>query len=307
VGIPQRTYTPKAVVDWVAFVVKLDRASHGGHLKRTLEKGVSRVKPLNASLGGAATEFKIELQHPERYAIIQDVIDCLEGSHGIKEKPTLTAMEVSVDFWPKDKEAGDILKQTERLMMSITPPEINNPRLVSHDHSILLPDREANVDPEKTLYIGNKGDDLLWRVYGKRTDETFVGDEGKRLPKPLAQSEWRARAEVRIQGNALAALNLINPGDLTYFSFERLHALRYFKFCHIAKAEPVLSNIWAAAAAKSLGIDEYSPACVLGTLGRRDKRHRPLQLSRYLRTDTELTEAARGALRGLTKHFRHTP
>src|SRR5574343_1413739 len=57
--IPDRDYTARAVVDWVAFVVKLGRTSHGGYLKRLLEPyGVSRVIPLNVGPGGAATEFR---------------------------------------------------------------------------------------------------------------------------------------------------------------------------------------------------------------------------------------------------------
>ena len=33
--VPEKDYTARAVVDWVAFTVKLGRASHGGHLKRS--------------------------------------------------------------------------------------------------------------------------------------------------------------------------------------------------------------------------------------------------------------------------------
>ena len=70
VAIPERNYTAHAVVDWVAFVVDLGRTSNGGHLKRLLEAlGVSRVIPLNAGAGGAATKFRIELQHPETFSV----------------------------------------------------------------------------------------------------------------------------------------------------------------------------------------------------------------------------------------------
>lgn len=305
VSIPEKNYTANAVVDWVGFVVKLGRASHGGHLKRMLEtEGVSRAIPLNAGAGGAATDFKIELQHPEKSDVIRKVTSRLETDYGFVDKPVVTGLEVSIDFWQKDSQALLTEEITKRLMMSITPPVIHNPRLANDTESIVLPDRRATIDPEMTLYVGNNSDDLLWRVYWKRTDETFVGDEGKRQPKPLPQSEWRARVEVRIQGNALASLGIVHPDDLEKASFERLHALGYFKFCRKIDCVAVLaSNPWASAAAKSFGIDENSPACVLGMFARRDKRRRLLKLSGYLETDIELTESARLALRGLTRRF----
>lgn len=305
VAVPEKNYTAHAVVDWVAFVVKLERASHGGYLKRLLEKhGVSEAAPRNAGAGSAATEFLIKLQHPKKHAVINEVISDLEADYGLTEKPVMTGMEVSIDFWEKDAEPGAGKEITARLMKSIAPQVINNPRLSNDVESIVLPDRRAKIDPEMTLYVGNKKDDLLWRVYWKRTDETFPGEDGKRVPKPLPESEWRARAEVRIQGDALASLGIAHPADLENFSFERLHALGYYKFCRKVEGGPVLaSNLWAKTAAASLGIDENSPACVLGMFAQRDKRRRPLKLSRYLETDTELTEAVRHALRGLTRRF----
>lgn len=86
--IPDRDYTARAVVDWVAFVVKLGRTSHGGYLKRLLEPyGVSRVIPLNVGSGGAATEFRIEMQHPEKFAVIREAISLLQADYSFTESP----------------------------------------------------------------------------------------------------------------------------------------------------------------------------------------------------------------------------
>ena len=307
VAVPVKDHTARAVVDWVAFTVKLGRASHGGHLKRSLESfGVSRVIPLDAGAGGAAAKFRIELQHPDRYAVVSKVISRLQSDYGLSVVPVATGMEVSIDFCPKTPDAmgAGTRNITERLMRSIAPPEINNPRLANDTESIVVPDRRAKIDPEMTLYVGNNGDDLLWRVYWKRTDDTFIGDEGKRQPKPLVEAEWRARAEVRLQGNALIALGITHPADLEGFRFERLHTAGYFKFCKKAEGVPVLaSSVLVRAMAESLGIDENAPACVLAAFAQRDRRRRDRKLSRYLETDTELTEAVRNALRGLTRRF----
>jgi hypothetical protein len=301
---PLQKLKPLAVVDWVSFIVKLERASHPGYLKRAYEaEGVSRIIPLDAGSGGAASAFRIELQHPACFAVIRNILSELSRSYGFSEAPLLCGLEVATDFLPMNGEHGWGAELTERLMMSISPPVISNPRLADDKQSIILP-AGAEITPELTLYIGNRDDDLLWRVYWKRTDETFIGDENKRLPKPLQPNEWRARAEVRIQGSALSELGLVVPADLENFRFERLFSLGYFKFCNHKTGVPVLkSNPFVATAAASLGIDDSSPACVLGIYGKHDKRHRCRSGSRYLTTDTELTDAARTALRGLTRRF----
>ena len=144
----------------------------------------------------------------------------------------------------------------------------------------------------------------MWRVYWKRTDETFVGEDGKRVPKPIDPAEFRSRVEVRLQGKALEQLNLVTVTDLRFFSYERLHSAGLFKF---AKRDfstgPIFTDQWSISGGKSLGIDDDSPACVLNLFGRRGRRGRKMKLSNHLVTDTELTEASRLSLRKLTQRF----
>lgn len=302
--VPSANYQPVAVVDWVAFTVKLRDASHGGHLKRKYEDiGVSHAKPLDAGPGSAAHAFRIVLQHPNKHRVIQDLLDDLERSHGLSEAPTLDALEVAVDFWPTGDDFGAAADITKRLMMELTPPILKNPRLVDDTPPTYLP-TGADIDTGRTLYVGNDDDDQMWRVYWKHTDETFVGDDSKRHPKPLPEAEWRARAEVRLQGAALSSLGLATPMDLASFSFQRLYSLGYFKFCHHATGSGVVaSNPFALYAAQQLGVDQEAPACMLGKFGRKDSRGRSLKLSRNLLTDVELSDAARSALRGLSRRF----
>lgn len=301
---PASILKPIAVVDWVSFIISLEHTSHGGYLKRKYEAvGVSKVDPLNIGAGMAATKFRFTIQHPDKYQVIQDVIDSLRNSHGFSTLPVLDGLEVSADFWPQSNDPAELAALTKRLMLSITPPVIENPRLANNLKWVLWP-KGTDIDPEMCLYVGNVDSDLLWRVYWKKTDETYIGEDNKRLPKPLPKTEWRARAEVRIQGEALTKLGLITPSDLEYFRFELLHSRGYFKFCRHATGVPVMrSNRYVQAAAEAHGFNEDSPACVLGMFAHRDKRRRPLKVSRYLVTDIELTEATRGALRGLSRRF----
>lgn len=294
-----------AVVDWVAFIVRLKRASNPGVLKRKYESiGVSRFEPMDLGPGSAATTFRVVLQHPSKYNVINDLIVDLAGSNGLSETPSsLQGLEVSVDFWPTRDDASVGADITKRLMMELTPPILNNPRLANNIRSIIWP-TGSDISTDYSLYIGNNDDDLMWRVYWKRTDETFVGDDGKRVPKQLPESEWRARAEVRLQGDALASLSLITPMDLETLRFEKLYSVGYFRFCqHATGSDIIASNRFALWAAQKLGVDHESPACMLGKFGCKDCRGRTKKLSSNLLTDAELSDAARSALRGLTRRF----
>ncbi len=305
IAYPSGNLQPVAVVDWVAFTVKLNNASHGGHLKRKYEGiGVSHAKPLDAGPGSAAHAFRIVLQHPNKFRVIHELLIDLERTYGLSEAPVLDALEVAVDFWPTGNDVGVSANITRRLMMSLTPPILNNPRLFELGQSMICLPTGAEIDAEGTLYVGNDDEDLMWRVYWKRTDETFIGDDSKRHPRPLPEDEWRARAEVRLQGDTLASLSLTTPMDLESFPFETLYSRSYFRFCqHTTGSSAVASNPYALRAAQHLGINHESPACVLGKFRRKDSRMRPKKLSRNLLTDVELSEAARLALRGLTRRF----
>lgn len=300
---PSGNLKPVAVVDWIAFIVKLRKPSHGGYLKRRYEAvGVSRADPMDKGPGGAASTFRIDLQHPADYRVIADLLIDLERVFGLSEAPMLDTLEVAVDF-RTDNDAGAGADITKRLMMTLTPPVLNNPRLVDETPTTFLP-TGTDIDACRTLYIGNDDEDLMWRVYWKRTDETFVGDDGERRVKPLPRDHWRPRVEVRLRGSALASLALTAPTDLEAFPFERLYSNGYFKFCRsAASGGAVASNPFSLYAAQRLGVDHQSPACMQGKFGRKDSRGRRKKLSRNLITDAELSDAVRSALRGLTRRF----
>lgn len=298
---------PVAVVDWVEVEVELQRNSNGGHIKGAYEHlGVSHAIPLNKGAGSAASKFEIRLQHPGSYAPIELLLSDLKATYGLASVPKLRVLEVSIDFYHQTADASALQAMTERLMVSLAPAEINNPRIIGDSVDFsggVLPPRSA-IAATKTLYIGNKGDDLMWRVYWKRFDDTFVGDDGKRVLTPLPLSEYRSRVEVRLQGTALEQLDLLSATDLRNFSYERLHSAGLFKFAKRDRSSgQIFTNPHSIHAGKSLGVDDESPASVLNGFGRKDNRGRMQQLSRHLVTDTELTEASRLSLRRLTQRF----
>lgn len=298
----------RAVVDWITFVVELKHSSHGGYLKTSYEDiGVTYARPLDKGAGGAANRFRIHLQHPDNFGIIDALLTDLDVRYGLAYPVELEAIEVSVDFYHESACPAALSTMTQRLMNAITPPVITNPRVFGDRFDIAgghLPSRQPMVSADRTLYIGNDDDDMMWRVYFKRTDDTYEGEVGRRVPKPLPPTEWRARVEVRLQGEVLRDLGLTHAKDLEHFTFERLHTAKLFKFTkRIDGRKPLLTNPWSQAAAKSLGDGSDWPSCIVNRQGRHDSRGRMRQTSRHLVTDRELTEASRLALRGLTGRF----
>lgn len=299
--------TPIAVVDWVSFVVELRRNSHGGHIKRAYEDlGVSHALPLDKGAGGAAAVFEIRLQHPTSYASVEILLAELDATYGLASVPKLCELEVSIDFYHQTADISALQAMTERLMVSVSPATINSPRIIGEKWDFsrsLFPPRSA-IASTKTLYIGDIGDDAMWRVYWKRFDDTFAGEDGKRMPKQIDPSEYRARVEVRLKGKLLEQLGLVSVTDLNNFSYERLHSIGLFKFARRdLTTGPIFTNLWAISAGRSFGIDDESPACVLNGSGRRGSRGRMTKLSRHLITDIELTEASRHSLRRLSQRF----
>jgi hypothetical protein len=313
ISLTQGFKTPRAVVDWIELEVQLARNSHGGHLKNAYKGfGVSYVKPVNKGAGGAADHFLIRIQNPANYTPIRLLLDSLDADYGITTPTRLEAIEVSIDFFHEDTDVAALRAMTERLMFSIAPPTFGNPRVYGGNRADsldgVLPSDRIRPIAGKTLYIGNKADDLMWRVYWKQTDDTHE-DDGSRVVHQLPTDEWRARAEVRIQGDMLATLGLRLVADLRSFSYESLHSAGLFKFAkRDLTASPLFRNPHQAAqvGAHALGDDRSWPACAVNLFGRRDGRGRIRALSRVLVTDSELTEAARQALRGLTRRFGRT-
>lgn len=298
---------PIAVVDWIALNIELDQKSNGWSIKKAFEHlGVSYALSIDKGAGGSASKFNLRIQHPTEYAVIEKIISDLDTKYGLVSAPQLSGLEVSIDFHHQTANVLALEAMTKRLMLSIAPSTIDNPRIIGKrfDFSGGVIPKSSFINATKTLYIGNKQDEVMWRVYFKCTDDTYVGEDNKRVTKTLSPEEFRSRAEVQLQGKILEQLNLVSAGDLQNFHFEKLHSAGLFKFAkRDYSSGQIFTNKFATAGATSLGINDHSPACVLNLFGRRDSRGRARQLSRHLITDIELTEASRLALRRLTQRF----
>ena len=301
-------FRPIACVDWVKLRVRLTRPSEGGKLKGLLEIqfGVSHADPEDAGPGNAASVFVLTVQTSANFQSLSNLMQFLSLRYGLQSEPHIVAIEISIDWKPAVYESQTLDAMTKHLMKSIMPPISNNPRMTKDWRDLenyTLPHKRG-IETDRTLYIGNENDDLLWRSYFKRTNDTYSVANGQRIAKPLPTSDHCARVEVRIKGEPLEKLGLVRLSDLLNFKFEKLQKLRLLRFGKPANpGQQIAQNKYAAVAMAALCIDDLAPACVLNKFGHRDSRGRALDTGKSVVVDTELTESARCALRTLTQRF----
>ena len=250
----------RAVVDWVDWV-KLrvctrERCDHTAIQAIITPHLGSRpsVFAQNRDDKRKSTEFVITLQEPQA-AKLAKIDTALRWSPLIVHGPTPVAMEVAVDFYPKDNTV-----ETRQRMVAVLQQHV----LATHDawsHKLGKPrctvtrfapktkvvltragkrvekpdwsetfkfeDEEEighRAFVEGTYYVGPKNGPVSWRIQDKTTDER----KGRRA-RALPEAEHRARIEVKLTGKAFQELQIANVSDLMAFRFVTLRK-RYFRF-----------------------------------------------------------------------------
>lgn len=217
-------------------------------------------------------------------------------------QPQLHAIEIAVDFYAREqKGAPALIDLTKQLQASIIAR--GNPRQYDPATRRNLYLGPAELDPALNLRIGNKGDDLYWQVYFKRTDKG-----GASLPS----SEQRARAEFTMQGARLAACGLTDLASLNGYRFEDLS--EYLRFGDIKPLDQIVEgmNPFAACAVRDLW-ESHNGSVTSWPLGwrayRRDRqKDLPRKLvdrkqSSHVVADHDLNRKVRRSLLGLSGLF----
>ncbi|MFM0406837.1 hypothetical protein [Paraburkholderia dipogonis] len=348
----------EACVDWVELRVRTQRdakgqATNGGTLKRLLaDLRVSYAFPVDPADGGAATEFLIRIQAPRTLRDVRSVVDRIAEHRQLVGVPSVAAIEIAFDSYPKTAAAYALLdRMTLRFMYHLLPPsrELRNAckwagRLFSHE-SVLMPTGRPIV-PSHTLYIRSgpvadhrdpdyvRGtltdryerrcrdggttpvkyrrspseialDDVQWRVYRKVTDEQFA-DEGSRLPATvLPADQHRARAEVTLSGQFLRELKLETLDDLAAFDFADIARRKLLRFATVTTAPYFADEFRQRVFVKALGLDEHSPACIIGPIWNRDSQGRKRDMGPFLIADTDLNARLKKQLQRRTAAFRN--
>lgn len=299
--VSRRAFKAQACIDWLALVVTTTRPTQFQHIQATLRElcgSILWVEALDAQDGGVATTFSITF--PDHLAnschIIQGWLDALSARYPFAGMPTIRAIEVACDFRHKAGSARDTLAMTHRLQSSLFAPAGTKPRqfdpIISGNR--YLDNEGARINPEWNFRIGNEWDYLSWQAYFKRTDATQA------LPK----SQWRARVEVTLRGDALRRYELNSLDDIARFRFDRLTGLFRFRrpidpnrlaSGDLYKLTAIIANRRVHDATPERGIHSFD------RVGRKDYRWRNTTRaeSRHLEPDHELQDAVKGALKRL--------
>jgi len=308
-------YRTKAVVDWMTLEIETARPTQFQWIQRTLTNhfgGDTRayIEAVDAGAGNAATRFVIRLND----ACCQDVdtiraaLVVLDRQYRLCGPALIKALEVSLDFYPKDDLArADLLQLVARLQTSLEAANGTSHRQVGFSKQPDFLDSTRRPDPQQTLYINNKADPVSWRVYHKITDRD----------KALPHQYHRARVEFTLQGAGLRDYGLNSLADLAEHGFVKFgHLLHFRKFRPmselIAGRTPVVAytlrnatpQVRNAIALYPYGLHAYHRDSRTGDPRNRG-RPKERKHSTHTDSDDELNHLVRDRLRDLTKNF-HT-
>lgn len=189
----------RAVVDWIQLRVVTAAPSNFDTVRKRV--GASRVTPLNAGAGGAATEFLVRLQEPESWQKVDEALSRFTHDHPLAEPVTVHAIEIALDAYSRFNSRDDLVEMAFGFYKFATFMTSEN-RFMSrskHDSMSLrtwtLRRREINAG--YNIYVDKKGADVQQHIYLKET--TIKGG----LVVPLARSEHRARTEITFTANGV--------------------------------------------------------------------------------------------------------
>ncbi len=246
-------YRFRAVVDWVELRFELDRQTQFQHVQAVLEphlRATPYVKPLDPGPGGASSQFSARFQDPPSLAEISSACSALGKKFKLLKQPAITGLEVSIDAYPRSEKDADrtlmaaVLQRTLFTERDYWNNANDRLRFVTSSNSAttahkVIPEKAGDLsdrllDPEQltvpfgntTVYLGAKDNDVSYRIQNKVADKRNAAT-GTMVPLP--PDKKRARIEVTLQSDELAALTLGDLQSFRTFRFARLQG-RYFRF-----------------------------------------------------------------------------
>jgi hypothetical protein len=308
-------YRTIAVVDWLALEIEVARPTQFQWLQRTLadhfgDGTLAYIEAIDAGAGNKATRFLIRLNDAccRDVDTIRAALASLDRQFPLVGPAIIKALEVSLDFYPKDDGArAELLQLVARLQVSLEAAGGTSHRLVGPRKRPDFLDSTRRPDPQRTLYINNKPDPVAWRIYHKITDRD----------QALPLQDHRARVEFTLRGGELHKYGINTLDDLTVLDFaDFAHLLHFRKFIPmpelIAGKAPALARLLERATRRDRNIIALYPFGLHAY--RRDSRngkprnggHPELRKhSTHTTADAELNHLVRDRLRELTETF-HT-
>ena len=297
----------RAVIDWIDIKIHTSRPTQQQWVQAELRKLLRLpaespdiyVEALDKAAGSTANAFRLRLhdESANRASAIHRISEGLAARFGEGSPAEVVGVEIAIDFYSRKNDSASLRGLTYRLQTSLSvdglKPRQFDPSLRQNRW---LDDRYQRIDPNLSLRLGNRWDDVSWQVYWKRVDA------GRALPAPLE----RARAEVTLSQAALVGFRIERLCDLVGVRFETFAHLFRFRVpvdeCELARSDKfvltaVRANRRVNDASPGRGMHSYRP------LGRRDRRGRLRLESRHVKADIELTKVVDRSLRHLTDRF----
>lgn len=290
----------KACVDWLDVGFRTARPTQFQHVQSALEAagaGKLYVLAIDDGPGGVADTFVVRATDrlANNYGALSKALAEFAKRYPLTHEPEIVAIEVACDFLHTGEVERDAATcaMTYRLQSSLLTdgtkprqfdPEIGKPRFMDA--------AGKRLDPLLNYREGNEWDDVAWQCYWKRTDNK----------QPLPSNEWRARVEVRLQGDALRDIGLSKLADLDGYRFTNLTPFFRFRTPIDPVTQAKGDQFKLAAITINRRLKDATPERGLHSfrsVGRRDKKQRPRSESSHLQADDELQRAVKDALRHL--------
>lgn len=233
-------YRCSAVVDWVEFLMRVDRPTQFKAIQHVLQPIMHRTVYVNPPKGGnpySSQRFLIRLQDPT-----PDQVDAcheaLRRRFTLCQEIRVDEVEIAVDFRARSHSDTDRQLMVGLLQRHFVPPAKfmssapDKPRTVfgtGKGSAIrLIKDYDRVEEPpfiNGTLVYGERYAPVTYRIMDKTTDSRRSAGVAVELP----QHDRRARIEVTLQREALSSLGIETHGDLRAFPHEKLRKL-FFGF-----------------------------------------------------------------------------
>lgn len=304
-----RHFRRKACVDWLDVRLRTSRPTQFQHVQSALEAagaGKLYVLAIDDGPGGVADTFVVRATDrlANSYAALRKVLAEFSARYPLAHEPEIVAIEVACDFWHTGEVERDVstIAMTYRLQSSLLTdgdsPRQFDPAKGSRGENRYMDVAGARLDPHLNYRVGNErirnrpADDVVWQCYWKRTDNK----------QPLPPNEWRARVEVRLQGDALKSTGLVKLADLDGFKFTNLAPFFRFRTPIDPETQAKGDQFKLTAITINRRLKDATPARGLHSfrsLGRRDRWQKLRRESSHLQADNELQDAIKGALRRL--------
>jgi hypothetical protein len=245
-------FTCRAVIDWLEVGIEVLEDTQA----RWVNDTICQSTGLSCRVDGANREFRVRFQDPE-LQVVQKAILAIETRHGISKDACVAALEVSIDFTPRDPNNEDLRRQLVGMLIRHLQPgrdvladKGDWPRFTwgsgTKNTTGMFDKRQRaatcfmfNTNDRKpfsdaTVYFGRQGGSAAWRVMDKILDRQNP-TAGTR--DELPPEKRRTRIEITLQQDELEKLGIRSLEDLATFPFTRL-AKPYFRFFLPTCADP---------------------------------------------------------------------